>query len=160
MDLKPEFRKGTWCHGANPQTYEYLSLPGGRKWQPSDQDWQLPENWREIILEGIRERLDKYRSFRLFMDICVRCGACADKCHFFHRLGRSEKHAGAARGAAALHLPERVLAGRQIDGPDCGRAGSDGRCSEGVVLLLSTSARNAGAAPYSAPTASTPPKSP
>src|SRR5512145_1179236 len=83
MDVKPEFRKGTFCHGANPNTYSYLSLPGGRKWQPSDPDWQLPENWREIILEGIRERLEKYRSFRLFMDICVRCGACADKCHFF-----------------------------------------------------------------------------
>jgi Fe-S oxidoreductase len=83
MEVKPEFRKGTFCHGANPQTYEYLSLPGGRKWQPSDEDWKLPENWRDIVLEGIRERLDKYRSFRLFMDICVRCGACADKCHFF-----------------------------------------------------------------------------
>jgi Fe-S oxidoreductase len=31
----------------------------------------------------MRDRLDKYRSFRLFMDICVRCGACADKCHFY-----------------------------------------------------------------------------
>jgi Fe-S oxidoreductase len=31
----------------------------------------------------MRERLEKYRSFRLFMDICVRCGACADKCHFY-----------------------------------------------------------------------------
>ena len=29
------------------------------------------------------ERLSKYRTFKLFMDICVRCGACADKCHFF-----------------------------------------------------------------------------
>ena len=34
-------------------------------------------------MDGIKERLDKYRSFRLFMDVCVRCGACADKCHFF-----------------------------------------------------------------------------
>ena len=42
MDSKPEFRKGVFCHGANPQTYKYLSLPGARKWQPSDQDWQLP----------------------------------------------------------------------------------------------------------------------
>ena len=31
----------------------------------------------------MKERLEKYRSFRLFMDICVRCGACADKCHFY-----------------------------------------------------------------------------
>jgi Fe-S oxidoreductase len=83
MDSKPEFRKGTWCYGANPQTYAYLDLPNGRKWQASDPDWKLPENWREIILEGMRERLEKYRSFRLFMDICVRCGACADKCHFY-----------------------------------------------------------------------------
>jgi Fe-S oxidoreductase len=31
----------------------------------------------------MKERLDRFRSFRLFMDICVRCGACADKCHFY-----------------------------------------------------------------------------
>jgi Fe-S oxidoreductase len=31
----------------------------------------------------MKERLDKYRSFGVFMDICVRCGACADKCHFY-----------------------------------------------------------------------------
>jgi Fe-S oxidoreductase len=31
----------------------------------------------------MRERLSKYRTFKIFMDICVRCGACADKCHFF-----------------------------------------------------------------------------
>ena len=42
-----------------------------------------PENWREIFLQGFRERLDKYRTLKVFMDICVRCGACADKCHFF-----------------------------------------------------------------------------
>ena len=83
MDSKPAFRKGTFCHGANPQALEYLGLPNPRKWQPSDENWKLPDNWREIILEGMRERLAKYRSFRLFMDICVRCGACADKCHFF-----------------------------------------------------------------------------
>ena len=48
-----------------------------------DEDWQLPENWKEIILKGMKERLEKYRTFKIFMDICVRCGACADKCHFF-----------------------------------------------------------------------------
>jgi Fe-S oxidoreductase len=46
-------------------------------------DWKLPENWKEIIHEGFMERLDKYRSLKVFMDTCVRCGACADKCHFF-----------------------------------------------------------------------------
>ena len=49
----------------------------------SDANWKLPPNWKEIILNGFKERLDKFRSFRLFLDICVRCGACADKCHFY-----------------------------------------------------------------------------
>ncbi|MBW2145833.1 MAG: (Fe-S)-binding protein [Deltaproteobacteria bacterium] len=83
VDTPVEFRPGTWCYSAAPKNLEYLDLPNPRKWQPSDEDWKLPENWKEIILEGFKDRLDKYRSFQLFMDICVRCGACADKCHFF-----------------------------------------------------------------------------
>jgi Fe-S oxidoreductase len=58
-------------------------MPNPREWSPTDEDWKLPNNWKEIILDGMKERLDKYRSFKVFMDICVRCGACADKCHFF-----------------------------------------------------------------------------
>ena len=42
-----------------------------------------PQTGRRYFIEGLRERVDKYRSFRLFLDICVRCGACADKCHFY-----------------------------------------------------------------------------
>ncbi len=83
MDTKPQFRKGTFNYGAIPKNVEYLDLPFPRRWQPTDDDWQLPENWKTIILEGLRERLDRFRSLRLFMDICVRCGACADKCHYF-----------------------------------------------------------------------------
>jgi Fe-S oxidoreductase len=82
-DPSVEFRKGVFCYSAAPKNLEYLGLPNPRKWQPYDQDWKLPPNWKEIILEGMRERLEKFRSFRLFMDICVRCGACADKCHFY-----------------------------------------------------------------------------
>ncbi len=80
---KPDFRKGTWCYSATPQNLTSLDLPNPRPWQPSDPDWKLPENWKQILLDGIKERLEKYRSFRLFMDLCVRCGACADKCHFY-----------------------------------------------------------------------------
>ncbi|HWT80115.1 MAG TPA: (Fe-S)-binding protein [Candidatus Methylomirabilis sp.] len=82
-DPAVEFRKGVFCYSAAPKNLEYLGLPNPRKWQPFDKDWKLPPNWKQIILEGMRERLEKYRSFRLFMDICVRCGACADKCHFY-----------------------------------------------------------------------------
>ena len=80
MDPHVEFRKGTFNYSANPKSMEYLGLPFVRKWQPTEDDWQLPPNWKEIILKGLRERIDKFRSLRIFMDICVRCGACADKC--------------------------------------------------------------------------------
>jgi Fe-S oxidoreductase len=83
LDPTVEFRRGSFNYSAVPERVEYLGLPFARKWQPTDEDWKLPENWKEIILKGLKERLAKYRSFRLFMDICVRCGACADKCHFF-----------------------------------------------------------------------------
>jgi ferredoxin len=36
-----------------------------------------------IVLQGHEDRLKRFRSLKVFFDICVRCGACADKCHFF-----------------------------------------------------------------------------
>ena len=83
MDPQVEFRKGVMCYSAARKNLHYLGLPNPREWQPFDKDWKLPADWKRIILEGMRERLEKFRSFRLFMDICVRCGACADKCHFY-----------------------------------------------------------------------------
>jgi Fe-S oxidoreductase len=83
MDTPVEIRKGMYCYAGNPKSLEILSAPNPRQWHPQDEDWKLPDNWKEIVFEGLRERLDKFRSFKVFMDICVRCGACADKCHFF-----------------------------------------------------------------------------
>lgn len=83
MDTPVEFRPGTWCYGSKPKDLQALGLPNPRAWSPADADWHLPENWQEIVLKGLEERLGKFRSLRLFMDICVRCGACADKCHYF-----------------------------------------------------------------------------
>ncbi len=83
MDSRAQFKEGTYSYPAAGKNLKALGMPNPRQWSPTDDDWKLPENWREIILQGMKERLEKYRSFRLFMDICVRCGACADKCHFF-----------------------------------------------------------------------------
>ena len=83
FDPTVEFRKGTFCYSGGAKHLRYLDLPNPRDWQPFDEDWKLPPNWKQIILEGMKDRLERYRSFRLFMDICVRCGACADKCHFY-----------------------------------------------------------------------------
>jgi Fe-S oxidoreductase len=83
MDTPVDIKKGIYSYAANPKSVEYLSLPHARQWNPAEEDWKLPENWKEIITQGFRERLDRFRSVKIFMDICVRCGACADKCHFF-----------------------------------------------------------------------------
>ena len=83
MDTPVDIRPGTFCYTAQPKNLEAVGMPFPRKWSPTDDDWQLPEDWKNIFIEGMRERLMKYRTFHVFMDICVRCGACADKCHFF-----------------------------------------------------------------------------
>ena len=83
LDTPVDIRTGVFCYAGQPKNLEAVGLPNPRKWAPTDADWQLPDNWKEIFLEGMRERLNKYRTFHIFMDICVRCGACADKCHFF-----------------------------------------------------------------------------
>ncbi len=83
MDPSVDFRRGTFGYGAFLKHQEYLGLPNPRQWQPFEADWKLPENWKEIILSGMKERLEKNRTLQLFLNICVRCGACADKCHFF-----------------------------------------------------------------------------
>jgi Fe-S oxidoreductase len=44
---------------------------------------ELPENWQELALAKMGELLGKYRSFKVYMDACVHCGACSDKCHYF-----------------------------------------------------------------------------
>jgi Fe-S oxidoreductase len=82
-DPSVTFKKGTYSYGAPLKHQKYLGLPNQREWQPTDPDWKLPENWKEIILEGMGKLLKRHRSFKLYLDICVRCGACADKCHYF-----------------------------------------------------------------------------
>jgi Fe-S oxidoreductase len=83
MDTPVDIKKGIYCYASNPKSVEAMGLPYPRQWNPADEDWNLPENWKEIVSKGFKERLERFRSLKVFMDICVRCGACADKCHFF-----------------------------------------------------------------------------
>ena len=83
METPVDFKHGTYSYPALPKNLRAMGMANPREWSVADEDLKLPDNWREVILKGFKERLEKFRSFRLFMDICVRCGACADKCHFF-----------------------------------------------------------------------------
>jgi len=83
METPVDIRPGMYCYAANPDSVKTLGLPNARAWNPLEEDWKLPQNWQQIIHDGFKERLERFRTVKIFMDICVRCGACADKCHFF-----------------------------------------------------------------------------
>ncbi|MES0490404.1 MAG: sulfate reduction electron transfer complex DsrMKJOP subunit DsrK [Leptospirales bacterium] len=83
LDLKTTFEPGSYCYGEKPKGVEILGLPNPREWNPADADWKLAPNWKETMKSGMKTRLERFRSLQLFMDICVRCGACSDKCHFY-----------------------------------------------------------------------------
>jgi Fe-S oxidoreductase len=44
---------------------------------------KLVDDWHEVALGKMGELLGKYRSLQVFLDACVHCGACTDKCHYF-----------------------------------------------------------------------------
>ena len=74
--LIPKLRSGAMAHSkpfiAKPQHQEPLGFPG-----------ELPENWEEKVIDKMGDLLKKYRSLQVYMDSCVKCGACTDKCHYY-----------------------------------------------------------------------------
>ncbi len=46
------------------------------------------DNWQKVAIDKMGELKSKYRSVQVFLDSCVKCGACTDKCHYF--LGSSD----------------------------------------------------------------------
>jgi [DsrC]-trisulfide reductase subunit K len=74
----PTIVEGSMAHSspylAKEQFQQALGFPG---------DGKLIDGWKEAFLNKLAEMLGKYRSLQVFMDICVKCGACTDKCHYF-----------------------------------------------------------------------------
>ncbi|MDP7218677.1 MAG: (Fe-S)-binding protein [Arenicellales bacterium] len=72
----PSVQPGAMAHSqpfvAKPEHQEPLGFPG-----------ELVDNWKDIALEKMGELLGKYRSLPVFLDSCVKCGACTDKCHYY-----------------------------------------------------------------------------
>lgn len=57
---------------AAPDHQEPLGFPG-----------ELLDDWQERAIAKMGDMREKYRGFRVFLDSCVKCGACTDKCHYF-----------------------------------------------------------------------------
>jgi len=63
-DLKP--------FSAAPEHQQKLGFPG-----------ELVADWKEVALAKMAELAEKNRAFQVYLDTCVKCGACTDKCHYF-----------------------------------------------------------------------------
>ena len=72
----PLVAEGAMAHSkpfvASPAIQQAIGFPG-----------ELAEGWEQRALAKMGELLDKYRSLRVYMDACVHCGACSDKCHYY-----------------------------------------------------------------------------
>lgn len=72
----PKYVDGVMAHSApytaKAEFQEALGFPG-----------ELPENWQQVALEKMTDLRTRYRSFQVYLDICVKCGACTDKCHYY-----------------------------------------------------------------------------
>ncbi len=72
----PALQEGSMAHSspfiAKPNHQEDMGFPG-----------ELVDNWKEVALEKMTDLRQRYRSFQVFLDSCVKCGACTDKCHYF-----------------------------------------------------------------------------
>jgi len=43
----------------------------------------LVDNWEAAAVKKLGELLERYKSLQVYLDICVRCGSCTDKCQFY-----------------------------------------------------------------------------
>ena len=72
----PVMVEGAMAHSkpfvAAPDHQTDLGFPG-----------ELVENWEEKAVEKLGDLLDKNKALRVYLDSCVKCGACTDKCHYY-----------------------------------------------------------------------------
>ena len=44
---------------------------------------ELVDDWQNVAIAKLGELTKKYRGLQVYLDSCVKCGACTDKCHYF-----------------------------------------------------------------------------
>ncbi len=69
------------CEGAMSHSQPYVAAPDHQ--EALGFPGELVEDWHDKAIGRLGELLDKNKSLRVFLDSCVRCGACTDKCHYF-----------------------------------------------------------------------------
>ncbi len=70
-DLAPGCMSEMHSFEAAPEHQQKLGFPG-----------ELVDDWHDKAVAKMGDLVSKYKSLRVFLDSCVKCGACADKCHY------------------------------------------------------------------------------
>jgi Fe-S oxidoreductase len=72
----PEVEPGVMAHASpfksKPEFQAELGFPG-----------ELVDDWQNKALTKMGDLLGRYRSLRVYLDSCVKCGSCTDKCHYY-----------------------------------------------------------------------------
>jgi len=70
--IKKDSMAGNGPFKASAEVQSELGFPG-----------EKVENWQQVAIDKMAETKSKYRSVQVFLDACVKCGACTDKCHYY-----------------------------------------------------------------------------
>lgn len=72
----PKLEVGAMAHAksfvAAPEFQQALNFKG-----------ELQDGWEQEVIDHMGDLLGKYRSLQVYLDSCVKCGACTDKCHYY-----------------------------------------------------------------------------
>ena len=72
----PLIQSGVMAHSkpfvAKEELQQKIGFPG-----------ELIDNWQAVAIEKMGELVSNSRALKVFLDTCVKCGACTDKCHYF-----------------------------------------------------------------------------
>ena len=72
----PPLRPGAMAHSspfiAKPEFQEALGFPG-----------ELVDGWEMKAVAKLGDLVSKNRALKVYLDSCVKCGACTDKCHYY-----------------------------------------------------------------------------
>jgi len=72
----PLLREGVMAHSkpfvAKPDLQKPLGFPG-----------ELLPDWEKVAVAKLGELVSGSRALQVFLDACVKCGACTDKCHYY-----------------------------------------------------------------------------
>jgi len=72
----PPLREGAMAHSkpyvAKPDLQKPLGFPG-----------ELVPDWEKVAVTRLGQLVSQSRALQVFLDSCVKCGACTDKCHYY-----------------------------------------------------------------------------